>query len=151
MLSSFETTANSTLSAIATAAEAGVKGAGDGFTAAKEIRTTWTSLQNQAANDKIEDLKRKVESREYELKQAGQEATATDYAELERLKQQRAIAEAEASLSPAGLATAALKRDTELDIAQREANQTVRDLRAELSLLQLHNEIAEQRKKAPAD
>ena len=142
MLTGFASTSESTLSAIATAGSDSAQAVGDGLTAAVGIRTSIGSLQSDSAARKLADLTRQADTREQELRLAGEKATTTDYAELERLKQRQAIAEAQAAIDPAALATASLNRDTALATAEQDATQTIRDLRAQLTLEQLKSDIA---------
>jgi len=102
--------ASSSVAAAATALAAAPQGYSDALTTVKTIVTTNADLADQADKERLDDLKRTVEERESELKGEGLNATAGDYARLERLKQQVAIAEQQEKLAPGSPSATALAR-----------------------------------------
>lgn len=82
---------------------AGVPAAfGGALETVSKARTTLDGLRNAPQERELDNLKRAVELEEQRLKLAGQSATATDYAELARLKQEAEIADLRAKLRQQG-------------------------------------------------
>ncbi len=121
-----------------------------GLDSASKISTSVTSLADASAERRLATLKRQVEQQTKELEKKGLAATAQDFAELKRLEQQVAIADANTKLaSPGGLAHVqgqlaleAAYRD--LEMAEREralANETA-ETNAEISRLTAEVQLA---------
>ena len=93
--------ATSSAAAVATALGGAPQAYSDALTTAKTIVETQAELADHAEKDRLADLTRAYDLREKQLKDAALTATAGEYAELERLKQQVALAEQRAKLAPA--------------------------------------------------
>ncbi len=107
-----------------------------------------SSLRSKALDERLATLKKQVELKQNEITAAGLEATESDAAELERLKQQaaildnqKAIGESSLALSPSGQDLARLQQEIELLKAQRETSVSERHLTAESELADLRLEI----------
>jgi len=93
--------ATSSAASITTALGTAPQTFSDALTTVKSIAGTSAELADRAAKERLDDLTRAYDTRAAELKNDAQDLTAGDYAELERLKQQVALAEQRAALAPA--------------------------------------------------
>lgn len=91
------------------------------------------SLRSKSLDQAADRAKKLLDLKQSEMTKAGLTATEADYAELERLKQQVAIAENTAKLQPDVLAATSLKGQTDLLTAQRELEAAKRQSKDQLS------------------
>jgi hypothetical protein len=113
---------------------------------AQKLRTAWVGLRGAGLSEELDRAKKEVELHQQKQTAAGLAATDTDYAELERLKQQADLLAKKKAIGDAALDTdaraiTALKNQIDLLKGQKDLSEATRTLRSEQELYSLRLEI----------